>query len=445
MEDERILTVSSVSKQYAINQTGAVSLKRSFRDKVSSIFSALSGLKSVSGLQNLSSVEFMALSEVSFSLKRGQRLGIIGPNGAGKSTLLKILSRITPPTAGEITYKGRLSSLLEVGTGFHPELTGRENIFLNGALLGMKNKDVKEKFDEIAAFSGVEKFLDTPVKRYSSGMYVRLAFAVAAHLEPDILVVDEVLAVGDNEFQKKCIGKMESDSKTSGRTVIFVSHNMSVVEKLCDCVLWLDSGGVKSFSLDVGDTILSYLNSGGTCISRLWQAHDNRYKSVAFSPQKFYLQTDNGQAENELSTASIKASQEELSFFVLAGDEKLHVVIEGDIAELDHKTQVGYAVIDPWGKIVYWSTNINSIDSVNHLKLNSGCNKITQEIHHQFLNDGVYRVEMIAFTDVNNWICRPSYNAPAITFSVKRKLYLDDSSNCRRPGVVAVDSLWKHL
>ena len=173
--------------------------------------------------------EFWALRDVSFEVKRGEVLGIIGRNGAGKSTLLKILSRITEPTEGRVTIKGRVASLLEVGTGFHPELTGRENIFLNGAILGMTRAEIRRKFDEIVAFAEVERFLDTPVKRYSSGMYVRLAFAVAAHLEPEILVIDEVLAVGDAEFQNKCLGKMDEVTRRDGRTVLFVSHNMGTL------------------------------------------------------------------------------------------------------------------------------------------------------------------------------------------------------------------------
>ncbi len=185
--------------------------------------------------------EFWALKGLNFEVRRGEVLGIIGRNGAGKSTLLKILSRITEPSEGRVTIKGRVASLLEVGTGFHPELTGRENIFLNGAILGMTRASIKRKFDEIVAFSEVEKFLDTPVKRYSSGMYVRLAFGVAAHLEPEILIVDEVLAVGDAEFQKKCLGKM-SEVAGGGRTVLFVSHNMSAIENLCDRALLLSHG-----------------------------------------------------------------------------------------------------------------------------------------------------------------------------------------------------------
>ena len=187
---------------------------------------------------------FWALKDIFFNVKQGDRLGIIGKNGAGKSTLLKILSRITEPTTGKATLKGRVSSLLEVGTGFHPELTGRENIFLNGAILGMTRKEIISKFDEIVAFSEIEKFLDTPVKRYSSGMYVRLAFAVAAHLEPEILIVDEVLAVGDMQFQKKCLGKMQ-DVASEGRTVLFVSHNMGAIKNLCTRGILLNQGHLE--------------------------------------------------------------------------------------------------------------------------------------------------------------------------------------------------------
>src|SRR6476660_6991035 len=191
--------------------------------------------------------EFWALKDISFEVKRGEVLGIIGQNGAGKSTLLKILSRITEPTKGRAIIRGRLASLLEVGTGFHPELTGRENIYLNGAILGMTRAETKRKFDEIVAFAEVERFLDTPVKRYSSGMYVRLAFAVAAHLEPEILVVDEVLAVGDAQFQKKCLKKMK-DVGEHGRTVLFVSHNMSAVETLCPRSMYLESGALVGYA-----------------------------------------------------------------------------------------------------------------------------------------------------------------------------------------------------
>ena len=207
--------------------------------------------------------EFWALRDVSFSVNQGEVVGIIGRNGAGKSTLLKILSRITEPTTGRVRLRGRVASLLEVGTGFHPDLTGRENIFLNGAILGMGRAEIRRKFDEIVAFAEVEKFMDTPVKRYSSGMYVRLAFAVAAHLEPEILVVDEVLAVGDTMFQRKCLGKMEEVAKTDGRTVLFVSHNTAAVQNLCRRALLLESGRLV-FQGDTSDALAHYVSSGGS-------------------------------------------------------------------------------------------------------------------------------------------------------------------------------------
>jgi lipopolysaccharide transport system ATP-binding protein len=202
--------------------------------------------------------EFWALKDVNFEIRRGERVGIIGRNGAGKSTLLKILSRITEPTTGRVEIRGRVASLLEVGTGFHPELTGRENIYLNGAILGMTRREIRSKFDEIVDFSEVEKFLDTPVKRYSSGMYVRLAFAVAAHLEPEILVVDEVLAVGDSNFQQKCLGKME-DVSIGGRTVLFVSHNMYAIKRLCGWAILVDKGSL-AMEGNSADVVSQYLS-----------------------------------------------------------------------------------------------------------------------------------------------------------------------------------------
>jgi lipopolysaccharide transport system ATP-binding protein len=240
--------------------------------------------------------EFWALKDVSFEVKRGEVVGIIGRNGAGKSTLLKILSRITEPTEGRVTLRGRVASLLEVGTGFHPELTGRENIFLNGAILGMTKAEIKKKFDEIVAFAEVERFLDTPVKRYSSGMYVRLAFAVAAHLEPEILVVDEVLAVGDAEFQKKCLGKMK-DVATGGRTVLFVSHNMTAVQNLCETCLWLKNGKIVEKNLPI-ETITKYLAESAKRNGSLGQV---LYESPKFSIKKIKI--------NQSETPTVLAGQ----------------------------------------------------------------------------------------------------------------------------------------
>jgi len=234
-----IISVRGVSKTYRLGTIGATSLK----DELARVWSRIRAPRPASVSRDAQ--EFHALRDVSLDIQPGEVVGIIGKNGAGKSTLLKILSRITQQTSGEIVLRGRIASLLEVGTGFHGDLSGRENIFLNGAILGMSKAEIRRKFDEIVAFAEVEPFIDTPVKRYSSGMYVRLAFAVAAHLEPDILIVDEVLAVGDASFQKKCLGKMREVSSREHRTVLFVSHNMPTIQALCERVVWLDEGRVK--------------------------------------------------------------------------------------------------------------------------------------------------------------------------------------------------------
>ncbi|QIF04475.1 ABC transporter ATP-binding protein [Roseimicrobium sp. ORNL1] len=253
---EPIIQVENLGKRYQIkHQSGEryTALRDVLARKVGNIFK---GRKN--GNASPASEEFWALKDVSFDIMPGEVVGIIGRNGAGKSTLLKILSRITEPTVGRITLGGRVASLLEVGTGFHPELTGRENIYLNGAILGMTKDEIRSKFDEIVAFAEVEKFLDTPVKRYSSGMYVRLAFAVAAHLEPEILVVDEVLAVGDAEFQKKCLGKMDQVAK-GGRTVLFVSHNIDALQRICQTGIVLRNGSVVCRD-DITSAINVYLS-----------------------------------------------------------------------------------------------------------------------------------------------------------------------------------------
>ncbi len=239
MSTETVIRAQGLAKKYILGQAHAAGgLRHAIEDAVR--FKWLRRASTSGG------GEFWALRDVTFDVRRGDVVGIIGRNGAGKSTLLKLLSRITEPTQGRIGIKGRVASLLEVGTGFHPELTGRENIFLNGAILGMTRPEIRKKFDEIAHFAEVEKFLDTPVKRYSSGMYVRLAFAVAAHLEPEILVVDEVLAVGDAEFQRKCLGKMREVSSNEGRTVLFVSHAMHSVRALCDTGILLNEGRIEA-------------------------------------------------------------------------------------------------------------------------------------------------------------------------------------------------------
>ena len=305
---EPIIEVKNLGKKYSINhQLGRYV---SLRDVITSVFkNPFRFLKdkamSVAGINTKE--EYWALKGLNFDINRGEVIGIIGRNGAGKSTLLKIISQITPPTTGEIRIHGRVGSLLEVGTGFHPELTGRENILLNGAILGMTKKEIVRKFDQIVEFAGIDKFLDTPVKYYSSGMYVRLAFSVAAHMEPDILIVDEVLAVGDTEFQKKCLGKMDEISKTQGRTILFVSHNMGVIQSLCKKTILLEKGELKMF--DDTDKVIHYYLNNGEHSSAITDFNVNKSKDAQISrisvldeklnpsaripvSEKFYIKTD---------------------------------------------------------------------------------------------------------------------------------------------------------
>src|SRR5438094_1380780 len=255
---DAIITVENLGKKYSLRHQRNeryTALRDVIAEKALGFFK---NLKSGNGV-SVSKEDFWALKDVSFEVQRGEVVGIIGRNGAGKSTLLKILSRITEPTEGRVRIRGRVASLLEVGTGFHPELTGRENIFLNGAILGMRKVEIRKKFDEIVAFAEVERFLDVPVKRFSSGMHMRLAFAVAAHLEPELLLVDEVLAVGDASFQKKCLGKMDRVTRQEGRTVLFVSHNMAAVSSLCSEALVLQDGLVIFPLVNTTSAIQRYL------------------------------------------------------------------------------------------------------------------------------------------------------------------------------------------
>lgn len=270
-----VIRIENIGKRYLLNHQVQGNYRKTLRESIGSGVRSLLGRnrsqnRDPSNLKNSSlepvTEDFWALKDISCQIHQGERVGIIGRNGAGKSTLLKILSRITEPTTGEIFLKGRVASLLEVGTGFHPELTGRENIFLNGSVLGMSKAEIRRKFDEIVSFAEVEKFLDTPVKRYSSGMYVRLAFAVAAHLEPEILIVDEVLAVGDAAFQKKCLGKMETVAR-EGRTILFVSHNMAAIQSLCSRALWLEQGELLKAG-DAGQVVSQYLQTSFSSVTQ---------------------------------------------------------------------------------------------------------------------------------------------------------------------------------
>jgi len=319
--------------------------------------------------------EFWALKDVSFEVKQGDRIGIIGRNGAGKSTLLKILSRITEPTTGRIRIKGRVASLLEVGTGFHAELTGRENIYLNGAILGMSKAEIRRKFDEIVDFAGIEKFLDTPVKRYSSGMYVRLAFAVAAHLEPEILVVDEVLAVGDAQFQKKCLGKMEEVGQ-EGRTVLFVSHNMQAIKSLCRIAVQLEAGQV-----------INQGNSQSVVAQYLASTTEMR-NEITWSEKQAP-----GNEEIKLTAVRIHSPSGENNF-IYSSKNNLYIELEfiANSSKLDLCICIGFDLMTPEG-IVILRTYQTDVPSQEWLSIKEGKNNWYCTIPAGWLNAGVY------------WIC----------------------------------------
>lgn len=333
---DTVIQVNNISKQYRLGLVGTGTLSHDLKRWWYRARGKEDPYLKI-GEQNIRNIKggsdyVWALKDINFEVKRGEVLGIIGKNGAGKSTLLKILSRITLPTTGEFKIKGRIASLLEVGTGFHPELTGRENIFLNGAILGMTKTEIRSKFDEIVAFSGVERYIDTPVKRYSSGMYVRLAFAVAAHLEPEILIIDEVLAVGDAEFQKKCLGKMK-DVAGEGRTVLFVSHNMTAVKTLCSRVLLLKNGNTD-FLGNVNEAISLYM--GGNI--------DIPNQSRYFAPE------DYNNSPVAIYSIEIKSHNENPQVITMADSFTISVNLEKKIEDL--QLDVTMQVTDTEGNVL---------------------------------------------------------------------------------------------
>lgn len=336
-----VISVENLSKQYRLGMVGAGTLRedlvgwwykiRGKEDPYLKIGEANN--RAVSG----DSDYVWALKDINFEVKEGEVLGIIGKNGAGKSTLLKLLSRVTGPTTGSIKAKGRIASLLEVGTGFHPELSGKENIYLNGAIMGMSRKEIARKFDEIVEFAGVQRYIDTPVKRYSSGMYVRLAFAVAAHLEPEILIVDEVLAVGDAEFQKKAIGKMKDVSSEGGRTVLFVSHNMTSVQTLCDRGIVMEHGTV-AYEGDVYSAVDHYLNSAVAS----GEQNLARLSKYGVRIEKVYI-TSEGESNNKIAPFG-----------------EFSVKVEGLLEEAQTKFDVNFAIYNEKNvKITQFGTRYN--------------------------------------------------------------------------------------
>jgi len=345
--------------------------------------------------------KFWALKDVSFDIKEGDRVGIIGKNGAGKSTLLKILARITAPTEGNIKIKGRVASLLEVGTGFHGELTGRENIYLNGAILGMKKREIDRKLEEIIDFSGIENHIDTPVKRYSSGMYVRLAFAVAAHLDSEILLADEVLAVGDAEFQKKALGKMQDLSMTQGRTVIFVSHQLTSVSTLCRSGILLNKGEIEYVNDDIGKVINQYIRpiqkDGNLSV---WE-NEGEISNKYFIPNKLYLTNNSGTPISEIGRA----------------DENISIVLECNIEEASSLLNIGFTVLRQSGENIFssWLRDISNDEENRPLV---GYNKYKVELPNSLMNIGDYKIILHAGLHHQAFIISPESNVPTINFSI---------------------------
>jgi lipopolysaccharide transport system ATP-binding protein len=374
------IQVRNLGKKYRIG--GPQEKYRTFRDAI--VNSIKSPLQSIGGQSE--SLDFWALNDISFDVRQGEVVGIIGRNGAGKSTLLKILSRITSPTEGSIDLYGRVGSLLEVGTGFHPELTGRENIFLSGAILGMKKREIEDKLDAIVKFSEIEKFLDTPAKRYSSGMYVRLAFAVAAHLDPEILLVDEVLAVGDAAFQKKCLGKMGSIAN-EGITVLYVSHNLTSVVKLCPQAIWLEQGRLREIN-DTKTIIQSYLSSGLS----------------AMNARIEFIDTDN-KPEAHISTITIKNGNDEITSD-LEISSPINVVIDFYCSRniLNFRVDVVISSID--GNPLMSSTT-QDYDKIDQIE--AGFYSIRMTIPDHFLASGEYYLSVnLAEVNVKNFDFRES-------------------------------------
>jgi lipopolysaccharide transport system ATP-binding protein len=414
-----------IAKQYRIGERESYkALRDVITDAVKRPFQRLRQAERGSGRNGNRKPTIWALQHVSFEVRQGDVIGIIGRNGAGKSTVLKILSRITEPTRGYAEIHGRVGSLLEVGTGFHPELSGRENIFLNGAILGMKKKEISRKFDEIVSFAEVEKFIDTPVKRYSSGMYVRLAFAVAAHMETEILLVDEVLAVGDVQFQKKCLGKM-GDVAKQGRTVLFVSHNMNAVEELCNRVILLDEGKITRDSEDVRSVLTQYLFASENERSSVWANDGNNYQNAYFYPERFSIVDANGQP----LTGPVR------------NDSDMWVEIEAVSEHFDPALSVGYGIYSEDHNLLYWSYQTDRSPEEWPV-LRCGRQRLRSRIPSNLLNEGTYRIELMAGLHFREWLFEPG---PQIFLIIQGGLSESPYWIAKRPGLLAPVLRWEKL
>jgi lipopolysaccharide transport system ATP-binding protein len=421
---EPVIVAENLSKKYLIGENIHGRGARTFRDifdyKMRGIFSRRERQR------KKEETTIWALKDVSFEVGEGEVVGIIGRNGAGKSTLLKILSRITEPTMGRVILRGRVASLLEVGTGFNLELTGRENIYLNGSILGMRKAEIDKRFDEIVQFAEIEKFLDTPVKRYSSGMYVRLAFAVAAHLEPEILLVDEVLAVGDAQFQKKCLGKMR-DVGREGRTVLFVSHNLSAVEQLCGRGLLIDGGVLRYSGNDTKDVIKKYVASNvAGAKSNIWINKGNEFQNSWFFPKMFCICDKDGKDVG----------------FTIRNDEEIFLEVGGVITELDDRLAIAYFIYSSDNTLLYQSAT-HDVNAEKRIKFELGENVVRTRISKRFLNEDEYRIELVIFLHCYKYIAQQTVNAPSIYFQIEGGLSDSLQWITKRQGLLAPEMEWE--
>jgi len=415
------IKVENLSKAYQLGQIGTGTLSRDLERWYAKIRGKEDPFLKIGETndQNIKSESNIvwSLKDINFEIKQGDAVGIIGRNGAGKSTLLKILSKITAPTTGTISGTGRIASLLEVGTGFHPELSGRENIFLNGAILGMRKKEIQNKLDEIVDFAGVERYLDTPVKRYSSGMYVRLAFAVAAHLESEILIVDEVLAVGDFEFQKKCLGKMGEVSKGEGRTVLFVSHNMGAIKQLCTSGIVLNQGRVSFSSYKIDDVVSKYLTADQKISSDFLRIDQHKFRNDYFVPSQ------------------IKINKTSFSL-----NEGIEVIIEGTVLQPNPALQVGFSLYDSDGNLILWSFHT---DTATNNNLKAGVIRFKSTISPNLLNEGKYCISVGVAIFNQFWVIDPDHDNERIYFEVSEGFTHSNYWTERRPGILAKVFKWE--
>jgi lipopolysaccharide transport system ATP-binding protein len=413
--------VENLGKKYIIKHEKTESHK-TFQDVLinsgKKIITSLNPFNKQSFTKDTTTEEFWALNDVNFEINQGDRVGIIGRNGAGKSTLLKVLSRITEPTSGKIHINGRIASLLEVGTGFHPELTGRENIYLNGAILGMSRKEIRAKFDEIVAFAEVDKFLDTPVKRYSSGMYVRLAFSVAAHLEPEILVVDEVLAVGDVEFQKRCLGKMQDVSK-GGRTILFVSHNMGSIAKLCNKGIYFEDGKAKYIG-NIEKCILKYQeNTSAT--------HRDVQKQIRNIPNNKHMKFD-----------EIRVLQKDIATVYLENGASVAISIKYTLKQDLKNFHIYFRVLTPNGDIIF--ETLHEGKENNDYIQSEGLYESIAELPSNFFNEGHYYIEVYSAIHQLNVLSPEPILIPIQFYrtGIVNKKYMEYKS----PGIILPDISW---